>query len=565
MNESKITAGTPDDTAAAAASDPTTQNLRARVTELEVEIEQMRSIAKMTAEFYLSGIFNATTPQEVLESMASMLQSYLGGGDNTGENAKPWVFIAENRFGIATGSAVGDADVEVANSALDAFRIDPTPRVFGASDGRRFIVIPIPRNLDPLELIGVWAIETTKHNEPAASAMTVGLTIALGSAVHVDRVVGIFESSRNEQFARAAARVQRALTRPRELEQAMVIAVKALADCDDVSGAAGVDFEDGEPQLVAIGGEIDERAATELIGSKKGRGLNGDGEFARLPVKIDGETIGMIVLAGNPSLGVSEDEMLDSIAVAVAGSAARHRAASTIESLRRLATRRLVEAQERERSIVAADIHDGVLQQLGATAIRLELAQSRVEQGDFTAAREIIEDGAGEIRSCARELRALLMELRPQVLDDNGLSAALKELGGNVEGVEIDVTADVPDNIGNEYSITIFRIVQEALTNIQKHAHANHGSVRVTLRNGAIEIEIRDDGIGYEAAVTGPSLEGSHLGLLGMRERARMLGGNFSIEGHSGEGTVIKLHLPLDVGYTGYSDTGAWPETPAPG
>ena len=130
---------------------------------------------------------------------------------------------------------------------------------------------------------------------------------------------------------------------------------------------------------------------------------------------------------------------MNSIASAVAGTVARFRASATIESLRRSATRRLVEAQERERSMVAADIHDGVLQQLGATAIRLELAQSRVEQQDFNTASTIIADGANEIRSCARELRALLMELRPQVLDDNGLNAALNELGRHVEDVVVDV------------------------------------------------------------------------------------------------------------------------------
>jgi signal transduction histidine kinase len=224
----------------------------------------------------------------------------------------------------------------------------------------------------------------------------------------------------------------------------------------------------------------------------------------------------------------------------------RFRASATIESLRRSATRRLVEAQERERSMVAADIHDGVLQQLGATAIRLELAQSRVEQRDFETASSIIADGANEIRSCARELRALLMELRPQVLDDNGLNAALNELGRHIEGVEIVVNSAVPEELGNEFSITIFRIVQEALTNIQKHAQASHATVDVTLLSNAIEIEITDDGVGYEGAVTGPSAEGSHLGLLGMRERAQMFGGTFSIEGASGRGTEIHATLPLD-------------------
>lgn len=516
----------------------------------------MRSVSQMTADFYLTGLFAATTPLEVLEAMSAMLNSYTATFESADRSAKPWVHMFENRFGIPTGSALGDGDEELANRVREMFRSDAAPRVVDGGDGGHVLVVPIARNVDPLELIGVWAVETSGRDEPPESFKSVVRVIALSSAVHIDRVVGITDASRNEQYARAAARVQRTLTRPRELAQALVVAVEALAECDDVFGAAAVEFDDGETKLVATAGEIEERHVFALSRSGENHAV-GDGHFVRLPVVIDADTIGVIVLAGNPALGVSEDEMLDSIAVAVAGSAARHRAAATIESLRRSATRRLVEAQERERSMVAADIHDGVLQQLGATAIRLELAQSRVEQSDFAAARRIIEDGAGEIRSCARELRALLMELRPQVLDDNGLSSALKELGRNVEGVAIEVTAEVPDDLGNEYSITIFRIVQEALTNIQKHAHADHGSVRVEMRGGAVEIAIQDDGIGYEAAVTGPSLEGSHLGLLGMRERARMLGGTFSIEGHSGEGTMIKLRLPLDVGYTGYGDTGA--------
>lgn len=523
----------------------------------------MRSVSKTTSDFYLSGIFNATTPKEVLESMAVMLQSYMADRDAGGKQSKPWVFITENRFDIATGSLVGKADAELAESALGAFRADPTPRLFSTSDGKHFIIIPIPRTLDPLELIGVCAIESKKRSEPTAGAQAVAMAIALSSTMHIDRVLQIAESTAGEQYARAAARVQRSLTRPHELRQAMVVALDALNDCNDVLGTAAIDFEDGEARLIATAGEIDKQVLAGLAGPESSHAQSIDDESTRVPVVIDDETVGMIVLTGNSVLSVSDDEMLDSIAVAVAGSVARHRAALTIESLRRSTTRRLVEAQERERSTIAADVHDGVLQRLGATAIRLELAQARVELGDFDVARQIIEDGTGEIRGCARDLRALLMELRPQVLDDNGLRAALQELGRNVEGVEIDVTADVPDDLGNEYSITIFRIVQEALTNVKKHADADHGSVRVMLRGEAIEIEIRDDGIGYEASVTGPSLEGSHLGLLGMRERARMLGGSFSIEGHSGQGTVIKLRLPLDLGYMD-DDGDSRPNTAAP-
>jgi two-component system NarL family sensor kinase len=265
-----------------------------------------------------------------------------------------------------------------------------------------------------------------------------------------------------------------------------------------------------------------------------------------LAVQIEGTTEAEIIMQARLPLGVAELDTLNSVASAVAGTVSRFRATATIESLRRSATRRLVEAQERERSMVAADIHDGVLQQLGATAIRLELAQSRVEQRDFDTASSIIADGANEIRSCARELRALLMELRPQVLDDNGLNAALSELGRHVEGVEVTVNSDVPEELGSEFSITIFRIVQEALTNIQKHAQASHAKVVVAMASDSITIDISDDGVGYEGAVTGPSAEGSHLGLLGMRERAQMFGGSFSIAGVSGGGTELHATLPLD-------------------
>ena len=269
---------------------------------------------------------------------------------------------------------------------------------------------------------------------------------------------------------------------------------------------------------------------------------------AALPVVIDGVPEACFILCSSAGEATLTDEMLATITGAVGGSVARQRATDTIEIMRRSATRQLIEAQERERSMIAADVHDGVLQQLGATAIRLELAQAQVERSDFDSARSIIEDGAKEIRSCARELRSLLMELRPQVLDDNGLSAALKELGRNVDHVAVEVSSDVPDDLGNEYSITIFRIVQEALTNIQKHSQASHARVDVHLDDGSIAIEITDDGVGYEAAVTGPSAEGSHLGLLGMRERADMLGGTFSIEGRSGSGTRIVAVLPLNDG-----------------
>jgi signal transduction histidine kinase len=365
--------------------------------------------------------------------------------------------------------------------------------------------------------------------------------------MQMENAVRARAAARALQFAQAAARTQRVLVEPHDRASALSAAIDALADCDTLLGARASELIDGGARVVKEFGDLDAplNAESEPADESQLAAARAAGRVS-LAVNIDGSPEAEITIQSRLPLGEVEHDTLNSIASAVAGTVARFRASATIESLRRSATRRLVEAQERERSMVAADIHDGVLQQLGATAIRLELAQSRVEQQDFNTASTIIADGANEIRSCARELRALLMELRPQVLDDNGLNAALNELGRHVEDVVVDVHSDVPDNLGNEFSITIFRIVQEALTNIQKHAHATSAHVDVLLAEDSIRIDITDDGVGYEGAVTGPSAEGSHLGLLGMRERAQMFGGTFSISGASGGGTEIHATLPLD-------------------
>jgi signal transduction histidine kinase len=370
--------------------------------------------------------------------------------------------------------------------------------------------------------------------------------------MHMDHELRVRHAGRSLQYAEAAARAQHRLVEPTERATALKIAIDALEVCTDLVGASAVEIIDGSERPVASFGDLDalsDDAFPDAPDDDSSQAIARRGRVV-MPVMIDDVQEATITVQSKSAIQSVEDETIGSIASAVTGSIARYRAASTIEGLRRSTTRRLVEAQERERSMVAADIHDGVLQQLGATAIRLELAQSRVEQRDFDTASSIIADGANEIRYCARELRSLLMELRPQVLDDNGLNAALSELGRHVDEVDVTVTSDVPDELSSEFSITIFRIVQEALTNIQKHARASHATVDVKLLGDSIAIDIGDDGIGYEGAVTGPSAEGSHLGLLGMRERARMFGGSFSIAGASGGGTEIHATLPL----TGLTD-----------
>jgi signal transduction histidine kinase len=527
----------------AADGDLTREQALARIAELETKLNHDREAGQTLAEFFLNDILNATTPNEVVRMVGRLLQRFLAERGNAPGHGDVWVTVKRNRFGIGPGDLLGRSDPSAKAAGWEHFASAMAPVTVTSSDDRAYVILPLFAGVGATDVFGLIGIELLADETLLPDASAVALSTAVSVTLQLERTSRVAQSLRSTQYAQAAARAQILLAGPHEYDEALRIVVETLGRCEDVSGVAAVITADS-PRMIAAWGDVDEKRAIELAVAGQPGELASRG-FYVVPIRIDDAVEGAIVLRARSHLKALEYETLAMIAGAVAGAVARHRAGLTIDSLRRSATRRLVEAQERERSVVAANIHDGVLQQLGATAIRLELAQARVEHGDFATARAIIEDGANEIRSCARELRALLMELRPQVLDDIGLSAALKELGQHIKDVDIRVTTNVPDDLGNEYSITIFRIVQEALTNIEKHAHARHAEVSVTLEQRSIDIEVRDDGIGYEAAVTGPSAEGSHLGLLGMRERARMLGGRFSIEGGPGRGTLIRAILPL--------------------
>jgi signal transduction histidine kinase len=545
-------AQSPDSSSGESADQPAGQATDIQsLAEAQVEIANLRSTmareqetARLTAEFYMEHLSRTTTQPDTLRSAMQMLSEYLVGMEVADPDGEGWVFMFDNPLGVVTGWSSDGADAEAAAVAHEQFDKKFETAIVAVPEAQTYAAVPLPDMSGRNPAMGVVAIPILPGAELTETYKSVTLTIATSTVMHLDRVSRITEASRSSQYALAAARAQLRLTEPIERGGALSIAMEALSNCDDLVGGVAFELTDGEPRVVAAFGEIDPDDAVSIFEESRSAESPAH-DTVILPILLDGQEEAALLVKCRTTIQAIEDEMLGSITAAVAGSVARYRATGTIESLRRSATRRLVEAQERERSMVAADIHDGVLQQLGATAIRLELAQARVEQRDFDTASAIIEDGAKEIRSCARELRTLLMELRPQVLDDNGLNAALNELGRHVDGVEVEVTSDVPDDLGNEFSITIFRIVQEALTNIQKHANADTASVDVRMDGDSIGIEIKDDGIGYEGAVTGPSSEGSHLGLLGMRERARMLGGRFSITGESGSGTLIEATLPL--------------------
>lgn len=212
----------------------------------------------------------------------------------------------------------------------------------------------------------------------------------------------------------------------------------------------------------------------------------------------------------------------------------------------------LLSAQEQERKRIARDIHDGPLQELGVLLLSLERCKRQFEAG-------AVEDGlAGlvrlrtDVQGAVAMLRALISDLRPPVLDTSGLLGALDYLAGRV-GRETPIIVDVSSRIGSRLDpaleVVVFRLVQEALSNIRKHAQAQHAWIRLERRGDDLHLEVRDDGQGF-AVTRGMqrALATGHIGLASMRERVEAVGGTLAIESTPRKGTVLHFTLPFHPG-----------------
>jgi len=204
-------------------------------------------------------------------------------------------------------------------------------------------------------------------------------------------------------------------------------------------------------------------------------------------------------------------------------------------------SRRLVDAEERERRAISRELHDEVGQSLSALLLDIEgLTEVSREDGSF---RQRLQNIRMLAENCVNEVRNMTLLLRPSMLDDLGLIPALewqarevsKRTGMFVETVEANVSDDLPD----EHRTCVYRIVQEALNNCSKHAYAKH--VRVVVRQEAnhLRVSIEDDGKGFESSrVRG-------LGLVGMKERVSQLGGELKVDSGPARGTRLQVDLPL--------------------
>lgn len=235
-------------------------------------------------------------------------------------------------------------------------------------------------------------------------------------------------------------------------------------------------------------------------------------------------------------------------------------AAAAIESVRLVAAEerarldrdlltRVIEAQEAERARVSRDLHDQIGQSLTSVLLGQRLVLDALDSGD-PGLRDA-HDRAEEVRSLAvdalNEVRQLAFELRPIVLDDIGLVAAVRRLASDVAErndftLDVDLDGLTDDTrLPGEIETVVYRVVQEALTNVTRHARASRVRVSVVVADGRLRAEIVDDGTGFDPAAA----QHRSLGVTGMAERAALAGGEVRIASAPGAGTTVRLDVPV--------------------
>ena len=351
------------------------------------------------------------------------------------------------------------------------------------------------------------------------------VAIAVGGETELDRVLDVIV-----ERGRALVEARALIILLKEADELVVAATAAVA--------GGLD-----PKVAQLTFEMEEASEQILLGRFTGRDLGADesGRALLAPLLFRGESLGVVVALdriGDPGRFDDEHQRL---LEAFAASAAT--AVATARSMAEVRLQNTIDAAEQERGRWARELHDETLQALAVLRMRLSSAL-RGESPD-----EMQETGQEAVEQIDHEivkLRRLITELRPASLDTIGLEAALQALveqHQQVAGFTVDCELELPRTEEERptpvLETAVYRLVQEALNNVSKHSTGEHADLMVRVSGGQIDIEVSDDGVGFQ-----PSLVSEGFGLVGMRERAALLGGKLSIESTPGSGTTVRARIP---------------------
>jgi PAS domain S-box-containing protein len=220
-------------------------------------------------------------------------------------------------------------------------------------------------------------------------------------------------------------------------------------------------------------------------------------------------------------------------------------AAASLQAL----SRRLVEAEEAERRRIAGELHDRVGQNLSALNINLDIVLGALGEAAPMDVRVRLRDSLALVDGTLQSIENVMADLRPPLLEEYGLGAALgwyAEEFFRRTAIEIDFTDEAREKnraLRRDAAVALFRIAQEALNNVAKHANARRVAIRVSAEDGSMSVEIRDDGAGFDAAAA--EARASRRGMTTMRERAEAAGGRLEIASAPGTGTVLRASVPF--------------------
>ena len=213
---------------------------------------------------------------------------------------------------------------------------------------------------------------------------------------------------------------------------------------------------------------------------------------------------------------------------------------------RERALTKVLEAAQQERIRLAADLHDGPVQELTAMSYGLERVDRRLQSQGPEAARELLVQQKDALLEVTRTLRNLLSELRPPAIDQHGLAGAIKLHGdafAKQAKLNVNIEVEVEERPAPEVETIVYRVMQESLTNVAKHAAASNVWIRLIADQDRVDLTVRDDGTGFDPEQAARMLENGHYGLAGMRERVELGGGRLNLQSQPGQGTTIHVEL----------------------
>ena len=318
--------------------------------------------------------------------------------------------------------------------------------------------------------------------------------------------------------------------------------VVAAADGEGTYGLPGMELDLDHSKM----GRVLERSRSERVDAVLEDPEVDDATARRLgvhsglyvPLVVRGHAIGVVVAHDHAGPDTRFDD--DDLRLAEALAARAAIGVDLSQRVSREAMRKVVQAQELERTRLARELHDETGQALTSILLGLKPLEG-VADADARAAVAAVRE---LVVSTLQDVRRLAVELRPSALDDLGLVPAVDRLAKTVAetGMRVDVEAHIGDErLPESVETTLYRIVQEAVTNVARHSGAERLSITLTRKNGAVVAIVEDDGKGFDPTRTGSD----GLGLVGMRERLALVGGTLRIEAAAGAGTTIAAEVPL--------------------